>query len=249
MQICVVGTGTMGTALTEALRKGNFKVDECTKASDANQKIADANVVMIAIKPQDFEKFAELITTDLSRKLIISIMAGVSIDKLESSLKTEHVVRVMPNIALKVGKSVSGWYAGNAVGESEKKVLKDILQSFGVEFQADKEEKLDALTAITGGGPAYFYFLLEVLEKAATKYGFTEEQGRKLAMATLGGSMELLEQSKMSPRELREKVISKGGTTEAAFEYLQSKDAGNIWLDAIDEAYNQAKGMDSSSFF
>lgn len=239
----------MGKAIADTLRSKNlFAIDECAKAGNANEKIAAADAFILAIKPEDFDKFAQVLTTDMSGKLAISIMSKVSMSQLEQGLKTRKVVRVMPNLAVKVGKSFSGWFSGSGIGTKEKDFMRQMLGALGDELEVDNEDKLTTITAISGCGPAYFYYLAEILGEAAMKNGFARDDAMKIVMSTLVGSAELLAQGAAGIKELKEMVATKGGTTEAALNYLKSKGVGEVFIEAIDRARGQAGG-ESGAFF
>lgn len=244
IKVCIIGMGNMGTAISEQLRsKKLFIVDECKKASNANESIANADAFILAIKPQDFKRFTQMIKTDLGGKLAISIMAGVSVGQLEMGLRTRKVVRVMPNLALKAGKAFSGWFAGSGVGTKERNFIKQLLGALGEEIEVDREEKINAITAISGSGPAYFYFVAEILGEAAMKYGFSRDEAMKIVVSTLVGSAELLAQGSEGIKELKEKVTSKGGTTEAALNYMKLHGFQEIFVQAIEEARIRAEEL------
>lgn len=250
IKISIIGVGNMGKAIADTLRSKNlFLINECTKVSDANESIAAADAFILAIKPEDFEKFAQYLTTDASGKLAISIMSKISMSQLEQGLKTQKVVRVMPNLAVKVGKSFSGWFAGSGIGAKEKDFMRQMLGALGNELEVNDEDKLNTITAISGCGPAYFYYLAEILGEAAMKNGFSKDEAMKMVMSTLIGSSELLLQGAAGVQDLKEMVATKGGTTEVALNYLKSKGVTETFIEAINQAKGSAGGQSSGVFF
>ena len=241
-KICIIGLGNMGTAMMEALKKTDeFEVFGFDRNENGQDLLAKAEVVILAIKPQDFEEAAGGL--NFSGKLVISIMAGISIAKIKEKIKCEKVIRVMPNLPLKVGQSLSGWFCDAAIGQNEKEVVKNILKSFGEEIEVDEENKINAITALSGSGPAYFFYLCELMQKAAEKYGFSREEAEKIALNTFFGSAKLLENEKISAEEMRWKITSKGGTTHAAISYLEGNDFEKIFIEAIEKAFIRAKEL------
>jgi len=207
--------------------------------------LEESDACIIAVKPQDFENLCKEVSVDLSNKLVISIMAGVSIERIERLLNAKKVVRVMPNLPLRIQKSLSGWIASKGVSEEEKKSVRKLLKEFGAEVEVDKEEKINMITALSGSGPAYFFRLAEILAIAAKKYGFNDEEARKIAESTFLGAAELLKTSGERSCVLREKVTSKGGTTEAAFKSMDSNNIEKIVLEGIEAARRRADELNS----
>jgi len=223
----------------------SFKVVGVDRGDNINKALKNCEIFIIAIKPQDFDELGKLVNVDLTNKLAISIMAGVSIERIMKTLGVKKVVRVMPNLALGIRKSLSGWIASDGATKVDKKIAKAILKKFGEEVEVDRESKINAITALSGSGPAYFFKLAEILENAAKKYGFTENEAVKIAGATLVGAAELVGKSKESTSVLREKVTSKGGTTEAALNYMSSNNVDKIILEAIEAARRRAEELNS----
>lgn len=245
--ICIIGLGNMGKAIFDSLTLNKeFSVIGCDRGDDINSKIEKSDIFIIAVKPQDFDELSKEITADLSHKLAISIMAGVGIKRMQNTLKMEEIVRVMPNLPLKVGKALSGWFCSKEVAKDEKEIVKKILCSFGEEIEVLEEEKIDAITALSGSGPAYFFYLTELMAEAAKEYGFSEEEAEKIAKNTFFGSAVIAEKSNDSIKTLREKVTSKGGTTEAALKHLIENKFDKTFKEAIRAAYNRAKELNSS---
>jgi len=242
--ILVIGLGNMGQAIFQRLnREKSLKVYGCEKADDINKKLSLCDTFIIAIKPQDFENLSKSIKVDLSKKLAISIMAGISIDRIKNGLKVKKIARVMPNLALKIGKSLSGWFASKDVSSDEKKFIKTMLQFFGEEVEVNKEDKINMITSLSGSGPAYFYKLVEIIENKARKIGFSDGEARKIASSTFIGAASILEKTDISATELRKKVTSKKGTTDAALNSMKKNGLERIINKAIDKAYNRAKEL------
>jgi len=242
--LLVIGLGNMGSAIFEMLSKNkNVKVLGCEKEDDINKKLALVDSFIIAIKPQDFEDLCKSIKIDLSKKLVISIMAGISTDRIRRGLKAKKIVRVMPNLALKTGKSLSGWFANKEVSNDDKKFIKAMLEVFGEEVEVNKEDKINMITSLSGSGPAYFYRLTEIIKNKAKKMGFSEGEARKIADTTFLGAASVLEKTGLDSEELRRKVTSKKGTTEAALNSMKKSGLEKIINKGIDKAYKRAKEL------
>jgi len=242
--ICIIGLGNMGKAIFEILKKKKtLKVIGCERGDDVNKALKNCDAFVVAVKPQDFGKLCSSIKIDLSQKLAISIMAGMSIKSIADGLHVEKVVRVMPNLPLRIKKALSGWFANEKVTSAEKKFVKNVFSEFGSEVEVDKEEKINMILSLSACGPAYFFKLTEILNNVAVKYGFTEEEARKISESTFVGAALLLEDSKESAASLREKVTSKGGTTKAALDSMDSNNIDKIVIEGIESARRRAEEL------
>lgn len=236
MKIAIVGLGNMGRSIAERLRAGGFHIVECERADDPNEKLRVCDAFVIAVKPQSFDELADSISIDLSHKLAISIMAGVKMKKIHSALKCARVVRAMPNLGVQLGAGVTGWIASDACSDENKDLVSEIFSSMGEDVELENEGMIDALTAVSGSGPAYFFYLAELLEEKARDFGFDEREARMLAEQTFIGAAKLLESGGKTAQQWREAVCSKGGTTEAAIRHLQENKFDEIFKDAVEMA-------------
>jgi pyrroline-5-carboxylate reductase len=159
-------------------------------------------------------------------------MAGIPSASLVKLTGSERVVRSMPNTPALIGQGIAGLYARPAVSADERQAVERLLKPTGQTLWVDREDDLDAVTALSGSGPAYFFFFVEAMMAAAQDMGLTAEQGRRLALATCAGAAALGLASDESPTTLRERVTSKGGTTHAAITSLQG--------DGVDAAVRRA---------
>ncbi len=200
--------------------KGKYGVES---ASSAKEAVQQAQIIFLAVKPQNLEELLNEIGTELdSEKLIISIAAGVRVSKLEKFAGRElRVVRVMPNLPALIQAGVSALFLGKQAERKDMDVALTLLQAVGEVVEVGKEEDLDAVTALSGSGPGYLFYFAEALHQAGVDSGLSEEIVEKLVTATLLGSSKLLSESKDSAATLRQKVTSKGGTTEAALNEME----------------------------
>lgn len=251
MKICVIGGGNMGSAIAKALELSGEEVliydkDESRRTASLQEATQGVDTVILAIKPQGFpELLPELKPYLSSDPLIISIAAGVPIKTIQEGLDSKRVVRVMPNTPAQIGKGVSGWYSAREITDEEKHIVRRILQSFGIEVEVAREDLIDAITAISGSGPAYVFYFLEALVSAGEKLGFDKETAEKIVLNTVIGASELAQKSETSFSELRKKVTSPGGTTEAAFKILTDKKWKEILEEATRKACDRAKELKS----
>jgi pyrroline-5-carboxylate reductase len=227
-KICIIGAGKMGTAIGKAL--SSYTIQMC----DKGDKPEDAEVYILSVKPQDFPDAMHEHQLDLSDKLVISIMAGVSLERLQSESGSSKVVRSMPNLPLQVGQGFTAWIASSKF--PEKTLARDIIACFGRELEVQDEAQLDSITALSGSGPAYFFALTELLSDKAQALGFNEEEAETIANQTFIGAAKLMEANNKSAQEWREAVTSKGGTTAAALNHLHEQKWDKIFYDAVEAA-------------
>jgi pyrroline-5-carboxylate reductase len=216
---------------------------------DSNSLFAQCDIVVLAVKPQQMNDVLSLIaagTADAVErpKLIVSIAAGIRIEKIEAALYTGlpqescarlPIIRVMPNTPALVLKGVSAMSTNRYVLPDDIKTAQNILSAMGTVVLLD-ETNLDAVTALSGSGPAYVFYLAESMINAGKQLGLTPENARSLTIGTIKGAMALMEERGESPEELRQKVTSPGGTTEAAIKVLDGKNVRGVFIEAITAA-------------
>ena len=184
----------------------------------------------------------------IKRPLIISIAAGVLINSIDTWLGGElPIIRCMPNTPALVQAGITGLYANAEVTAEQRELAYEILSSVGTALWIENESLLDAVTALSGSGPAYFFYLIEAMMEAGQSLGLSETQTRELTVATAAGAAELIAKSDKSAHELRLAVTSKGGTTEAAITTLQQHDMKNIIETAIKNAAEKAQQLADAS--
>lgn len=262
--IGVIGCGNMGGELVKLLagrvrrsrlmaydadpaRRNAMRRCKAVIAEDNSALAKQCDVVILAVKPKDIEgllgQIKKFITKD---KLLISIAAGITTGYIERSLGgSAAVVRAMPNMPARIGEGISSLSRGTFAKGSDIKIAKEIFSKLGDVIQAD-EDLVDAVTAVSGSGPAYFFYLIESMIEAAVDLGLSEEAAKRLVIKTALGSAKLLLAVKESPAELRAKVASKGGTTEAALHILESRDFKGIVKEAVKRAHSRSKELSRS---
>jgi len=186
-------------------------VDEI--ASDALQA---CTVIVLAVKPQVMHEVCAELAPHLRNALVISVAAGIRAQDIARWLGTGRVVRTMPNTPALVGAGIAGLAALNGASAADRALAEELMRAVGETVWVDEESQLDAVTAISGSGPAYVFLFIEALQEAAGKLGLNPDQARRLALATFAGATRLAQESSDPPHVLRERVTSKGGTTFAA---------------------------------
>ncbi len=262
-KIGIIGCGNMGEAILRGIiskkiasRRDIFVSDLNSAKLNCIKKIHKVNVtfnnsmvtersdiVILAVKPQKMNEVLSAISEELdTKKLVISVAAGITTKKIKKLLaKGTPVARVMPNMPALIGKGVSAVCLSGVSSKYRKDIL-NIFSSIGKVVQV-KEKDFDAVTAISGSGPAYFFYLVEVLVKTAISLGLKKDVAIDLAMRTALGSVELLAKSGLDPVTLRKKVTSKGGTTEAAFKLFKKKKLEEILKTGIKKAKKRSKEL------
>ncbi len=263
-KLAVLGCGKMGEALVAGLLASGWRkpdeitvtarreerLDELTTAHgvdatlDNSQAVRGAEVIVLACKPQDIEALLTGISTDVAAdQTILSVVAAIKIGQIESLLAADvPVVRAMPNTPSIVHEGMAGVAGGRFADESHMKLAVDVLTHVGRVVTVD-EDYLDAVTAISGSGPAYFALLAEAMIEAGILLGLAREVSTELVVQTMLGSAKLLRDEHMHPVELREMVTSPGGTTTRAIRVLEQSGVRAAFLNAIQAAMERSKEL------
>jgi pyrroline-5-carboxylate reductase len=175
--------------------------------------------------------------------LHLSVMAGIRSDAIARAAGTQRVVRAMPNTPALIGQGISGLYARQDVTEDERRAVESVLAPTGRTLWVAREEDLDAVTALSGSGPAYVFYFVEAMMQAAEEMGLSAEQGRQLAVATFSGAAALAASSGEAPQVLRERVTSKGGTTHAAITSMDADGMKAAFVRALHAARQRAREL------
>jgi pyrroline-5-carboxylate reductase len=212
--------------------------------------VRDAEVVLLAVKPQDMKSMLVELEPAIAkqRPLVISVAAGIRVAALRGWLGGHtRIVRCMPNGPALIGCGVTALYAQAQVSEADRAIAGQVLSTVGTIVWVEQEAQLDAVTAVSGSGPAYFFLLTEALETAARECGLPPQIARTLSIETAHGAGRLLQRRESAPAELRAQVASKGGTTEAALRELESADLRGIVSRAVAAAARRARDIADQS--
>lgn len=262
-KILFVGCGKMGGSLLEGLissKNFNCKIEVLDPyISEQNKELLKNNninffdrlekksknpyqVIIITTKPDAYKNVITNLSNNLSKdgdSLIISILAGIKIDMMAKIENDFTIVRAMPNIAVSVFQSMTALIGDEKITKEQISVTESIFKSVGEIVWLKKESQMDSFTAISGSGPAYFFYLTECLANIAIEEGFDQETANKISKQLILGSGNLLKVSSLSPKTLRDNVTSPNGTTEEAFKVLIDKENGFYKL--LSEAIKRAK--------
>ena len=206
----------------------------------ADKRLATAAMVVWAVKPQLFAEAAAPCKAHITSALQVSVMAGIRSDTIVAATGTEHVVRSMPNTPALIGQGIAGLFARPTVSAAARRDVQTLFAPTGQSLWVAHEADLDAVTALSGSGPAYVFYFLEAMVQAGVEMGLTPEQGRLLAQSTFAGAAALAQQSPLSPTVLREQVTSKGGTTFAALTTLDESGVKAAFVKALHAARDRA---------
>jgi pyrroline-5-carboxylate reductase len=206
----------------------------------ADATLTEAGLVVWAVKPQTFKEAAQQTHEFCKNALHLSVAAGIRSDSIANWLGTERVVRAMPNTPALVGLGQTGLFARAAVTASDKAWIEQVVTTTGSLLWVDDEPLLDAVTALSGSGPAYVFFFIEAMVEAGVKMGLTATQATQLAIGTFEGASQLAKTASEPPSVLRERVTSKGGTTYAALTSMQNAQLGELLQAALQAAQHRA---------
>jgi pyrroline-5-carboxylate reductase len=209
----------------------------------AGPTLAGASMVVWAVKPQLFQDAAAPCSMHVKDALHLSVMAGIRSDAIARATGATRIVRSMPNTPALIGQGIAGLFAREAVTAEDKSQIERVLAPTGQTLWVDREEDLDAVTAISGSGPAYVFYFVEAMMQAARDMGLSDEQGKQLALATFAGATSLAQASSDPPEVLRERVTSKGGTTYAALMSLEASGVKAAFVSALRAAQSRAREL------
>ncbi len=215
-------------------------------AADNSEIFEQCDVIVLAVKPQVMQGALESArgVRLKSGAFIVSVAAGLPIRLLEGWLGEQlPIVRVMPNTPALVGAGVSGLFASDQVSVEQKQAAESILRAVGSVVWVDKEELIDSVTAVSGSGPAYFFYFIEALERAALDSGLSAEDARLLSLETAFGAAKLALESSSNAATLRERVTSPGGTTEAALKVFDKRSISDSIGEAVTAAADRAREL------
>jgi len=258
-----VGGGNMASAILGGLRRAGMPAEQLEvvepwaparerlaaefgvqAAPEASASLGRCEIVVWAVKPQVFSEAAAAARPFLNhRALHLSVAAGIPSDSIARWLSTDRIVRAMPNTPALIGQGMTGLYARAAVGEADRSRVMQLLQATGRRIWVDQEPALDAVTALSGSGPAYVFYFIEAMVEAGLAMGLTRQQAHELALGTFTGASALAAASDEAPAILRERVTSKGGTTHAAITALEAAQVKADFIQAIRAAEQRAREL------
>ena len=268
-KLLIIGLGKMGGSLLEGLISEKLPYIEISvvepNLNEANKDLVikntnhytsidkinsfDFDIIIFAIKPQIVKEVCEqiLLLSNGKKFSLISILAGTKIKTFERFFVNYPIIRTMPNLAASEGSSITALFGNSFIDKDLKLLTENIFSKIGEYFWIKNEDDIDIITAISGSGPAYYFYLTECLSSIAKEMGLEEVDTNKLAKIVAKGSSDLMLSSSKTANQLKENVTSKGGTTEAAFEVLEGSEKAfyNLLKSAIKRAVNRSKELSS----
>lgn len=271
VSLSIIGAGAMGSAIAIALKttkhseplakQETFQLSICNRSQEKLDKLLrkieftaytdtakmieaeKPEALIIASKPKDISEVLNSMESLGSECLIISVLAGTSIERIEAKFPSNPIVRAMPNTAAQIGAGITALCLNKSCTEADKDLIEQIFSTVGEIIFVEDEDKMHAVTAISGSGPAYFFFLTEALIKAGIKQGLSPAEAKLLASKTFLGAGLLLDKLNESPEDLRKAVTSPNGTTHAAISSLEQDGFMEIISHAVDAATERSREL------
>jgi pyrroline-5-carboxylate reductase len=224
--------------------RGKLQEQHGVAAKDtATASLSRAGMVVWAVKPQTFREAAQAAAPFTANALHLSVAAGIRSESIAAWVASQRIVRSMPNTPALVGKGMTALFARPAVSAADKARVEQVIATTGDHLWVDSEADLDAVTALSGSGPAYVFFFLEAMTQAGIEMGLSRDQAYRLAVGTFVGASELARSSDEPPEVLRQRVTSKGGTTYAAITSMESDGVKPMFVKALHAARKRAQEL------
>lgn len=262
MNICFIGGGNMASALIGGLLKRGFAMthihvveinpDNCTRlhneygvraSADLSTAVAHSEFIVLAVKPQQLHELALQLAPMLKGQLLISIAAGIRATDLARWLGTQNIVRAMPNTPALIRSGITGLYPLPSVSAAHRHDAQTIMAAVGSTLWLESETMMDAVTAVSGSGPAYVFYFIEAMQQAAQELGFNQQDARRLVLDTFIGASKLAEADNDDVSLLRARVTSKNGTTERAIFSMESNQVKQHIISAVNAAAARSEEM------
>jgi pyrroline-5-carboxylate reductase len=261
MKITIIGCGNMGLIYARAFLKYNIVSRELAEMNEErkqellkldigkvcvvnDQRISESDIIILAVKPQDFNELTVDLKQVLSQKnIIISIMAGMKLERISAALDKKCIIRAMPNSPAELGMGMTAFTASRSLSIEQIRKAENLLSTTGRTVFFENEDLLDAVTALSGSGPAYFFYIVKQMIEAGKEMGFDEATSSMLVKQTMLGSFHLLNTANKSLDELIKAVASKGGTTEAAISTFERSGVGEGLKKGIVNARDRAREL------
>lgn len=264
MKILILGGGNMGLTYAQSFLRGKIvnsdqlmvlcrtyeKANHLSQHyegrffSDPQHCVPEADLLILSVKPQDSNRLFEQIQPFLQPgQVFLSIMAGVRMDRIAGALGVEKVIRAMPNLPAQIGAGVTAFTSTDPVTRIELVMVQNLLNTTGKTVYVEKEEMIDAATAISGSGPAYVFYFMKAMIQAAQEMGFSQSESELLVSQTFTGAVDLYNNSNLSCQDWIGKVASKGGTTEAALRVFNETALYNDIIAGAQAALTRAKEL------
>ena len=265
VRITVIGGGTMGTAFSRAVKDAVLgspsdlivcealperrdwlanEFPDINVTDDFSAAVADADVVFLSVKPQDLPSLSR--ESDVSAKLVISILAGSTIAEITAATGADRVVRAMPNTPAQIGHGFTAWTATPGVADDDRMLVRDLLEAMGDQLYVSDESVIDKVTAVSGSGPAYVFLAIEAMINGAVQIGLRPDDARRMVLQTVIGSAQFAQRTGQHPAVLKDMVTSPGGTTAAGLRVLEQRAVRAALIDAVAAAHQRAEELGQS---
>lgn len=229
----------------QLVAKGLNAVDP---TADAKAAVVNADVVVLAVKPQVMRPVVSAFADALDKQLVVSVAAGLSTDLLSDMLGGySNIVRAMPNTPAMIQMGATGLYGTDNIGAEQKQLATAVMEASGLVMWVDDETLMHAVTAVSGSAPAYMFYFIESMVDGAVALGLDKEQASALAMQTMLGAAKMAMNSDDAPAELRRKVTSPNGTTQAAIESMQANEIGRQIGEAMQACYDRSQALSTEN--
>ncbi len=266
MKVLIIGYGNMGKTYANSFissrfieaknifvlqRNSNAYISESEIPNENfsviyDEKISSYDVVVLAVKPQDFGIMSTNLKSYLNKnQILFSVMAGITIEKIKKNLGVDKIVRCMPNIPTQIGMGMTVFTASSEVDRKELFIIQNLINTTGKSIYIEKENLIDAATAVSGSGPAYVFYFMQSIIQAAIQLGFTESQAELLVNQTFMGSVAIQNNFTLSNEQWIKKVASKGGTTESALKVFENNYLNKVIIEAVLAANKRAEELGS----
>ncbi|GAB2641201.1 MULTISPECIES: pyrroline-5-carboxylate reductase [Psychrobacter] len=247
----LVGCGIKPSLITVADPSSDIREQLAAKGlntvdpmADAKAAVVGADIVVLAVKPQMMKVVVGAFAEALDNQLVISVAAGLSTDLLSSMLGGySNIVRAMPNTPSMIQMGATGLYGTDNISAEQKELATAVMEASGLVMWVDDEEHMHAVTAVSGSAPAYMFYFIESMVDGAVALGLDKEQASVLAMQTMLGAAKMAMNSEDTPAELRRKVTSPNGTTQAAVESMQANEIGRQIGEAMQACYDRSQAL------
>lgn len=264
MKVLIIGFGNMGQTYAKSFvnsgfvlpknifvlsrseieKKKRFLIPKENFKKEVVAALFDVDIIILSVKPQDFNVLSIQIKTFLNTNhLLLSVMAGISMKRIQKELNVEKVVRSMPNIPTQIDQGMTVFSASHEVDRKELFIIQNLINTTGKSLYVSNEKMLNPATAISGSGPAYVYFFMSAMIKAAEDLGFSNSEAIFLVNNTFSGAVQLQNRSSLHHKEWIDKVTSKGGTTEAALDVFKKTKLFETIVKGIFAANDRAKEL------
>ncbi len=261
MKVLVIGGGNMGLTYAEGMSASPYLRNHKLRIFDSDPKkittlrentklevfenlgeaLTTSDIIFIVVKPFHSEElFQDMKPYINSNQVFVSLMAGVTIGKIQDQLGIKKVIRAMPNLPAKVGKGVTSFTQSDEVSRIELLTVRNFIDTTGESIHVETEREIDASTGISGSGPAYVFYFMQSMLEASLKMGFSEHDSKILVSNTFEGAIEIFNQSNNSPTQWMDMVASKGGTTRAALDSMEDNNVKELIKDAAFAAFDRA---------